>query len=296
MFPARLTLSAAVALRRVPAAQHRTLSASQSRPRLSAAVTVTLNDDGRFADVILSRPEKHNCLSPETMDALVAELACLGSKDEVRAVFLKAEGESFCAGGDLKHMRATGDFSFEENEADAMRLSGVFDALYSFPRPVVAIVAGNTFGGGLGLISACDMAFGLTGLKFSFTETKLGIIPATIAPYVVDRIGVPAANRLFLTAEVFDSEMAEKIDLLSGVVGSSEELDAIEAKLKKNFLAVSPDAAKESKVLIAEVAKRPVDLATRQWTAAKLAEVRASKDGREGMSSFIERRKPAWAV
>lgn len=257
---------------------------------------VDISDDGKFASLILSRPEKHNALSPDTMESIVSSLKDLEGNEDLRAVFLKAEGASFCAGGDLKHMRATADFTFEENEADAMKLSGVFHSIYAFPKPVIAMVGGNTFGGGLGLISACDMAFGITGLKFAFTEVKLGVIPATISPYVIDRIGVPAARRLFLTAEVFDSEMAEKISLLSGVVESETELETMEDTMKKCLLAASPNAIKETKSLITEVALRPVDHSTREWTATKLAEIRDSADGREGMSSFAERRKPNWVA
>lgn len=268
---------------------------SVSRLNKDPAVKVEFTSDGKFASLILNRPEKHNALSPDMMDGIVTELKTLAQNSDLRAVFLKAEGKSFCAGGDLKHMRATADFTFEQNEADAMKLSGVFDALYAFPRPVVAMVDGNTFGGGLGLISACDMAFGTKGLKFAFTEVKLGVIPATISPYVIDRVGVPAARRFFLTAEVFDSRAAKKMNLLSDVVSSTKKLQEMEEQLKQNFIAASPNATAETKVLIAEVAKRPVDYATREWTATKLAEIRDSEDGREGMSSFAERRKPKWA-
>eukprot|EP00040_Diaphanoeca_grandis_P016621 m.86038 g.86038 ORF g.86038 m.86038 type:complete len:291 (+) comp25920_c0_seq1:63-935(+) len=263
---------------------------------VGSPTTVTVSDCGRFGTLTLSRPDKHNALSPDTMEAIKEATSELAKQPEIRALFLKAEGRSFCAGGDLKHMRATADFTKEQNIEDAMKLSGVFDALYRFPRPVIAMVEGNTFGGGLGLISACDMAFGLKGLKFSFTEIKLGVIPATISPYVIEKIGITAARRYFLTAEQFDSEAAEKIGLLNEIVATSDDLLAIEEKLKLDFSATSTDATHATKELISELASRSVDLATREWTAGKLAEVRDSVDGREGMSSFIEKRKPRWVV
>jgi methylglutaconyl-CoA hydratase len=242
----------------------------------------------------IGRPENHNALSPDTMDGIVGALNTLGDSTDLRGVFLKANGKSFCAGGDLKHMRATADFTADENRADAMRLSGVFDAINNFPRPVVAMVGGNVFGGGLGILSACDMVFAVTGTKFAFTEVKLGVIPATIAPYVLARIGASAARRYFLTAEAFGSAEAMRIGLVNSEVADVAGLDEIEAKLKAQMLLNSPAAVEACKQLIHEVGGARIPLAVREFTAQLLAETRDSPDGREGMSAFNERRKPRW--
>jgi len=257
-------------------------------------VIVTRTDDARFATLTLNRPEVHNALNPAMMDAVVSELDSLKDDANLRAVFIRGAGKTFCAGGDLKHMRSTGDFTFEENEADAMRLSAVFDTINYFPRPVIALVGGNTFGGGIGVLSACDMAFSVKSAKFTLSEVKLGVIPATISPYVVARMGATHCRRYFLTAEVFDAEEATRVGLLSGIVENEEELDAQEATLMKRLGLCAPGAVAASKDLIFQVANRPVDLDTRKWTATRLAEIRESAEGQEGMSAFIEKRKAAW--
>eukprot|EP00041_Stephanoeca_diplocostata_P015017 m.283956 g.283956 ORF g.283956 m.283956 type:complete len:306 (-) comp19893_c0_seq1:240-1157(-) len=260
------------------------------------AVTLEETNNGMFANVTLSRPEKHNCLSPDVMDGLVSTLTELSARNKkLRGVFLKADGKSFCSGGDLKHMRATADFTHAENEADAMRLSGVFDALYTFPAPVIAMVAGNTFGGGLGLISACDMAFATQACKFAFTEVKLGVIPATICPYVLAKVGAPILRRYFLTAEIFDTAAAVSMGLVNEAVADADALADTEERLKAQLMNNSPSAMRDSKDLIFNVASYgTVNSTVREWSATRLAEVRDSKDGREGMSAFIEKRKPQW--
>eukprot|EP00035_Acanthoeca_spectabilis_P007559 m.138164 g.138164 ORF g.138164 m.138164 type:complete len:296 (+) comp13996_c1_seq1:305-1192(+) len=257
-------------------------------------VVFDVTDNGKFATVTLNRPEIHNALSPDTMDGIVTAFRELEGNSDLRAVFLKAEGKSFCAGGDLKHMRATADFTFEENCADAMRLSGVFDSIYNFPQPVVAMVGGNVFGGGLGVLSACDMVFAVAPTKFAFTEVKLGVIPATIAPYVISKIGVPAARRYFLTAEVFGTAEAARMGLVNDVVEDGEELNKLESQLKEQMLLNSPAAVRACKELIFTVGDAQITTETRELTAEILARTRDSDDGREGMSAFNERRKPRW--
>ena len=156
------------------------------------------------------------------------------------------------------------------------------------------MVGGNTFGGGIGVVSACDMAFSVSSAKFTLSEVKLGVIPATISPYVVARMGANNCRRYFLTAEMFDAAEALRVGLLSGVVEDHEALDQMEVHLKKHFGRAAPGAVTLSKALIFEVANRPVDLDTRKWTATQLAHVRESDEGQEGMSAFIEKRKAAW--
>jgi len=257
-------------------------------------VLLTRSEDNRFATLTINRPEVHNAINPAVMDGVTSYLNDIRDDTDLRAVFLRGAGPTFCAGGDLKHMRSTADFTFEENEADAMRLSAVFDTINYFPKPVVGLVGGNTFGGGIGVISACDMAFSVQSAKFTLSEVKLGVIPATISPYVVARMGANHCRRYFLTAEMFGAEEAERVGLLSGVVEDAEALDAMEERLKVHFGRAAPGAVARSKELIFGVAQRPVDLETRKWTATILAEVRESEEGQEGMTAFIEKRKAAW--
>ena len=258
------------------------------------SVRVAMDERSHFATLVIDRPEAHNALSPAVMDGIVQGLGGLAAEPELRAVFVRSEGPTFCAGGDLKHMRATADYAFEENVREAMVLSGVFDALRSFPRPTIAMVHGNAFGGGIGIISACDMAFGVEGALFALSEVALGVIPATISPYVIERIGVNACRRYFLTAERFGAPEAMRIGLLSGVEADADALDRREAALRKQLLRVSPGAVAASKRLIFGAAGRPIDTATRQWTAERLAEARDAPEGREGMSAFIEKRPASW--
>ena len=263
-------------------------------PRSESMVVSEVSDDGKFATVTLNRPEVHNALHPDLISQLSSTFRGLADQEsELRAVFLCAEGKTFCAGGDLKHMRSTGDYTHDENEAEAMVLSGLFEDIRSFPRPVIALVGGPCYGGGVGIISSCDMAFALPSCRFVLSEVKLGVIPATISPYVIDRIGSAAASRYFLTAEIFGSDKAKSIGLLHDVVS---DLGEIRCSLEQSLSLCSPRALGWSKDLIANVANKPITEDLRSWTATKLADVRESADGKEGMSAFIEKRKPSWVV
>jgi len=258
-------------------------------------VHVTHSDNKLFATLTINRPEAHNALSPGVIDSVVYLLQELKEQQDLRALFVRSAGPTFCAGGDLKHFRSTAQFSKEENVKDALRLSEVFDQLYNFPRPTISMVQGNAFGGAVGIISSCDMAFAVKSAKFALSEVKLGIIPATISPYVLAKMGIHC-NRYFLTAEAFGAEEARRVGLLSDVVEDAEGLQAVEAKLQDQFMIVSPDAVSASKDLILKLRNRPLDYETREWTATRLAEVRESVDGQEGMLAFIEKRKPNWAT
>ena len=258
---------------------------------------------GLWATLTMARPQSHNALSVGMIDGFYGHLEALAAVEHEmpRAVFLRAEGKTFCAGGDLKAMRASGTKCRAENVSEAMHLSGVFAALRNFPRPVVALVDGPCFGGGVGIISACDMAFATPKSLFALSEVTLGVIPATISPFVIDRMGPSAASRYFLTAERFDAAEAHRVGLLHGVVEEEglEEgrggLDKLEASLRTSFSRCSPQALAASKRLIADVAHRPPNSAALQVaTADYLADVRQSADGQEGMLAFIEKRKPNW--
>ena len=251
---------------------------------------------GLWATLTLNRPKTHNALSQGVIEGFYKHLDTLQKGDDLpRAVFLRAAGgKTFCAGGDLKKMRASGGQSREANKDEAMHLSGIFAALRSFPRPVIALVDGPCFGGGVGIISSCDMAFATPSSMFALSEVLLGVIPATISPFVIDRIGASAASRYFLTAERFDSTEAKRIGLLHDVV---DNLDDMEESLRTSIGRCSPMALGATKDLISHVSHTtPLQPGLRESTAEYLADVRESVDSQEGMLAFIEKRKPNWFV
>jgi methylglutaconyl-CoA hydratase len=265
----------------------RTLSSAPS-----SDLTLSRSSCGLWATLTLNREDVHNALTPGIIDGFYEHLANLQKGDLPRAVFLRAAGgKTFCAGGDLKQMRDMGGKTREQNMEDAMKLSGVFAGLRRFPRPTIALINGPCFGGGVGIIASCDMAFAVPDAKFALSEVLLGVIPATISPFVLDRMGASASSRYMLTAERFDAREAKRIGLIHDVV---DDLDALEAHLRASLSKCSPDALTATKSLIANVTHRPLNDETRQYTAARLADVRESADGQEGMSAFIEKRKPNW--
>ncbi len=248
---------------------------------------------GGIATVTLNRPELRNAFD----DALVAELATafkvLDDDEAVRAVVLAGNGPAFCAGGDLNWMKRMAGYSYEQNLHDAMGLALMLQTIDRMKKPTVARVHGPAFAGGIGLVAACDIALGTPQAKFCLSEAKLGLSPATISPYVVRAMGERAAHRYFLSAEVFDAEEAYRIGLLSGLV-PAESLDgAIEALLGQ-LLACGREALAKIKDLIRTVAAAPIDDSLIADTARRIAEIRASPEGREGVASFLEKRKPAW--
>ena len=262
----------------------------------SDAVLLQRSECGTWATLTLNEPKTHNSLSSNIINGIYEHLGNLEKSNTVpRAIFLRAAGgKTFCAGGDLKAMRASGGKTREENSADALHLSGVFAALRNFPRPVVALVDGPCFGGGVGVISACDMAFATERSEFALSEVTLGLTPATISPFVIDRMGSPASGRYMLTAERFGSAEAHRVGLLHGVEADADGLAAREAALKTALGRCSPQALAATKTLIATVAHRPLGDGLRRETVEVLADVRESTDGQEGMLAFIEKRKPAW--
>jgi methylglutaconyl-CoA hydratase len=247
------------------------------------------------ARVTLDRPEVRNAFD----DALIASLKKtfdeLRDDRAVRAVVLAGNGPAFCAGADLNWMKRMAGYGYEQNLADAQALADMLAALDRLPKPTIARVHGPAFAGGTGLVAACDIAVGTPEAKFCFSEAKLGLSPATISPHVMRAIGERAARRYFLTAEVFDATEAERLGLLTLVVGKDGLDEAIDGLLG-HLLAGGPEAMKEIKALIRAVANRPVDDALAADTARRIAEIRVSPEGKEGIASFLEKRKPAWSA
>ncbi len=254
---------------------------------------IRMKRSGGVATVALARPESKNALSKALLGELAASLHTLSQDAGVRVLVLAGEGADFCAGADLSDMRAQGMASREENLADARALAQFFRALHAFPRPVIARVQGSAFGGGVGMIAACDFAIVAQDARFAFSEVLLGILPSIISPYVVRRIGETNARRLFLTGERFGAERALEIGLASEVVPAAA-LDEAVGALATRLLAGSPDAQRRIKELLTASVGLSLDEAIRR-TPEIIADARASAEGQEGLHAFFEKRKPSWA-
>jgi methylglutaconyl-CoA hydratase len=237
--------------------------------------------DGPLLRVTLARPKRHNAFDA----ALIAELTqAFADVGDARAVVLAGDGPSFCAGADVDWQRAAIDLSYDENVEDAMRLYAMLEAIDGCPAPVVARIQGYALGGGSGLAASCDIAIAGEDAVFGFSEVKLGIIPAVIAPFVVPRIGSGAARRYFLTGERFGAEVAMRIGLVHEVAA---DLDAAVAHVVGELLTSSPQAAREAKRLVREAPQAGE-------TAHIAARMRTSAEGQDGLRAFLERRKPGW--
>jgi len=252
-------------------------------------------DDRGIATVTLNRPQKHNALSNLLIDALSATLTQLAGDPRVRVTVLTGEGPTFCAGGDIDEMRRSGDATLADNEAEAACLAALLAHLERHPKPTVARVQGNAFGGALGLIAACDIAIGAETAVFALSEVRLGIAPAMISPYVVRAIGQRQAHRYFLTGERFSAATAERLGLLHQVA-PTERLDATVSEITADLLLGAPGAQAEIKRLLRHIAGRAEssDAQLTAQTAEWIARLRASAEGREGLSSFMEKRPPSW--
>jgi methylglutaconyl-CoA hydratase len=247
-----------------------------------------------IAHVTLNRPELRNAFD----DLLIAKLSGTFLEIErdrsVRVMILAGNGPSFCAGADLNWMKRMAGYDYQENLADARALAEMLATLDRMTKPTIARVHGPVFAGGTGLVAACDIAVGTPEAKFCLSEAKLGLSPATISPYVIRAMGERLARRYFLTAEIFEAEEAYRIGMLSALVPATE-LDGSIDKLVKHLLAGGPQAHAKIKALIEAVASAPLDDALLSDTAERIAQIRVSPEGREGITSFLEKRKPSWA-
>lgn len=246
---------------------------------MSNAVSTTR--DGDVLRVTLTRPDRRNAFDAATIDQLTAAFSDVG---DARAVLLSGEGPSFSAGADLDWMRASVDLDAEANRVEGLRLATLFATIDACPAPVVAAVHGHALGGGAGLVATVDIAVAQTDTMFGFTEVRIGLIPATISPYVIDRIGTTAARRYLLTAELFDATEAQRIGLVSAV---ADDAAAEAERLVETLLTVGPDAVRITKQLIRE---RP----SNEELARLISEVRASAEGQAGLQAFLAREDPPW--
>ena len=248
---------------------------------------------GGVARVTLNRPELRNAFDDELIKRLRHAFTEVEKDSSIRVMVLAGNGPAFCAGADLNWMKRMAGYGYDENLADAKALAGMLAALDRLPKPTIARVHGPVFAGGTGLVAACDIAVGTPDAKFCLSEAKLGLSPATISPYVMRAMGERMARRYFLTAEVFDAEEAFRVGMLSLLV-STEDLDSAVEAVVKHLLAGGPQAHAKIKALIRDVAGRRPDDALAAETAQRIAEIRGSPEGKEGIAAFLEKRKAAW--
>jgi methylglutaconyl-CoA hydratase len=257
--------------------------------------TLEINIAHRVAVVWMAREKVRNAFN-ETMIAEVKRaFEELGADSGVRAIVLAGKGPAFCAGADLDWMRRVANYSADENRGDARQLAELLRTIDACPKPTIARVHGDAYAGGMGLLAACDIAFAASTANFCLSEVKLGLIPATISPYVINAIGARLARRYFLTAERFDAAEAYRIGLVHDIA-PPEQLDAKVNELLGNLMQTSAHAVAEAKRLVREVAGRPIDDALLDDTAERIAQARSSADGKEGVRAFLDKRKPAWVT
>ena len=258
---------------------------------MTRSVTLTVN--AGVATVTLSQPEIRNAFSDEVIADITAAFETVAQAPEVRAVVLAAEGPAFCAGANLNWMRRMADYSREENVVDAGKLAHMLHTIYTCPRPTIARVQGDVYAGGMGLVAACDMAVAVDSAHFCLSEVKIGLIPATIAPYVLRAMGPRAGHRYFLTAERFDAAEALRIGFVHQVV-EADALDHAVDGLLKHLLQAGPAALTACKRLVIATAARAISAALVQHTGEAIADIRASAEGKEGVQAFLGKRKPVW--
>lgn len=257
-------------------------------------VRVEATPDG-VVFITINRPHKKNAFDAATIGALHEAFETLHGADHVRVVFIHGAGGTFSAGADLGWMRDAVGWSEADNRDDAMGLAVMLKALHDIPALTVAIVEGAAMGGGAGIVAACDMAVAVKGAKFAFSEVKLGLIPATIAPYVIEAVGARTARALFLTGDVFDAEAAQWFGLVDQVLDDADQIDAFIADFSQSVRACAPGAMGDAKRLVHDVAGRRIDHGLMEDTAKRIARARVSDEGQEGVRAFLDKRKARWA-
>lgn len=245
------------------------------------------------AEVWLNRPEVRNAFNDGVVAELTETFSALAAQEGLRAIVLAGHGKAFCAGADLSWMRSMADYTWAQNHADASALARMLWTLWSCPVPVVGRIQGDCYAGGVGLAAACDVVVAAEGAHFCLSEARLGLLPATIGPYVVRAMGEQAARRYFITAEHFSAARAAQLGLVHEVV-PAERLDAQVADIVTALVANGPAAVKACKQLVKDLAGQPITPLLREDTARRIADIRASAEGREGVRAFLDKREPSW--
>ena len=255
--------------------------------------TLQIERNGGVVRVWLNRPDVRNAFNETVISEMGATFSALNADPSLRVVVLGGHGKAFCAGADLSWMRAMADYTWEQNRADAQALADMLWAIYSCPVPVIGRIHGDCYAGGVGLAAVCDILVAADAASFCLSEAKLGLLPATISPYVVRALGEQASRRYFVTAERFGAVQAQALGFVHAVCA----IDEIDAKIDELVAAVSgngPLAVRACKKLVQDVAHRSVDAALREDTARRIADVRASDEGKEGVQAFLNKRPPSW--
>lgn len=261
-------------------------------------LTIAIDAQG-VAHIGFNRPEVHNAFDAAQIAAVTKLITQLDEDDAVRMAVLYGHGKSFCAGGDLNWMRGMKDFSLEENKADAQRLAGMYIALRQFSKPLISVVHGMALGGGSGLCAVSDFVVAAEGSRFGFTETRLGIVPGTISPFVMEKIGVSFARAYFLSGAQFGTDEALRMGLIHKVV-KAEALESAKAEVIADFLKAAPKAARVAKHMVDKVSELFVENgdvcahAVTDYTADLIATMRTQEEGQLGMAALLEKRKAPW--
>jgi len=255
--------------------------------------TLAISRDGHAARVYLNRPEVRNAFNDGVIVELAETFATLAADASLRCIVLGGHGKAFCAGADLAWMRSMADYDWDQNRADAAKLAEMLWAIYSCPVPVVGRIHGDCYAGGLGLAAVCDVLVAADTATFCLSEARLGLLPATISPYVIRAMGEQAARRYFVTAERFSAAQAHAMGFVHEVC-TPDTLDAKVDEVVGALVANGPMAARACKQLVQDVAGRPIDVALRADTARRIADIRASAEGRQGVQAFLHKRKPGW--
>lgn len=256
--------------------------------------TLRVTRQGAVARVALDRPDVRNAFNDHMLEDLLEAFAAIRDDRDIRVVVLTGEGKVFCAGADVHWMRRVVGFSYEENYEDSLRLARTLREIYTCPKPVIGRINGAAIGGGTGLVAVCDIALASEDAVFAFTETKLGLTPATIAPYLLKRMGERNLREYFLTGDRFSATQAAQMGLVNAALPATELDAAVEAKIQM-ILTGGPEALAVSKELLREISERSLD-DNGPFTAGQIARLRMSEEGQEGMNAFLEKRKPRWNV
>ena len=257
--------------------------------------TLDISRSGAVARVFLNRPEVRNAFNSQVIAELTAAFQALGADASVRAIVLGGHGKAFCAGADLHWMRAMADYSWQQNCDDAQALAVMLWTVYTCPKPVIGRLHGDCYAGGVGLAAVCDVLVAVDGLHFCLSEAKVGLLPGTIGPYVLRALGEQASRRFFITAERFSAAEAHRLGFVQ-VLATAETLDAQVDALLAALLANGPQAMAASKALVQALSGQPITPELRADTARRIADIRASDEGKEGVAAFLQKRDPGWKV
>jgi methylglutaconyl-CoA hydratase len=255
--------------------------------------TLDIQRSGHVARVYLNRPDIRNAFNEQAIAELTATFQQLAAEPDLRAIVLSGHGKAFCAGADLSWMRSMADFSWEQNRADAQALADMLWAVYRCPVPIVGRLQGDCYAGGVGLAAVCDVVVAADSMNFCLSEARLGLLPATISPYVIRAMGEQAARRYFITAERFSATQAQTMGLVHELC-SADALDGKVDEIVAALVANGPLATRACKALVQDVAGLPITDDLRGETARRIADIRVSSEGKEGIQSFLQKRPPSW--